>query len=141
MSYFSMFIGCFVSSVRRHTRCALVTGVQTCALPILGPMLKAQLAEHYGIQISTLPSDGSSVQALRHYDANNQVLWLAPGMPLETRNFLIAHQLALCAFADALDSLTEEAALVSDDARKLLRVGLANYAAGDRKRTRLNSSH
>src|SRR3546814_19617233 len=25
----------FVSSIRRHTRCALVTGVQTCALPIL----------------------------------------------------------------------------------------------------------
>src|SRR3546814_10658710 len=24
----------FVSSKRRHTRCALVTGVQTCALPI-----------------------------------------------------------------------------------------------------------
>src|SRR3546814_10950956 len=28
----------FVSSRRRHTRCALVTGVQTCALPILGPL-------------------------------------------------------------------------------------------------------
>src|SRR3546814_10093022 len=26
----------FVSSRRRHTRCALVTGVQTCALPICG---------------------------------------------------------------------------------------------------------
>src|SRR3546814_17355988 len=26
----------FCSSRRRHTRCALVTGVQTCALPILG---------------------------------------------------------------------------------------------------------
>src|SRR3546814_4549703 len=26
---------CFFSSKRRHTRCALVTGVQTCALPIL----------------------------------------------------------------------------------------------------------
>src|SRR3546814_3779815 len=25
---------CFVSIRRRHTRCALVTGVQTCALPI-----------------------------------------------------------------------------------------------------------
>src|SRR3546814_19732831 len=24
----------FLSSIRRHTRCALVTGVQTCALPI-----------------------------------------------------------------------------------------------------------
>src|SRR3546814_11571392 len=27
----------FFSSRRRHTRCALVTGVQTCALPILDP--------------------------------------------------------------------------------------------------------
>src|SRR3546814_2023424 len=27
----------FFSSRRRHTRCALVTGVQTCALPILRP--------------------------------------------------------------------------------------------------------
>src|SRR3546814_10044554 len=26
---------CFFSSRRRHTSCALVTGVQTCALPIL----------------------------------------------------------------------------------------------------------
>src|SRR3546814_1971196 len=29
-----MLIVCFFSSRRRHTRCALVTGVQTCALPI-----------------------------------------------------------------------------------------------------------
>src|SRR3546814_18812452 len=28
---------CFVSSRERHTRCALVTGVQTCALPISAP--------------------------------------------------------------------------------------------------------
>src|SRR3546814_14658394 len=29
-----MYSGFFFSSRRRHTRCALVTGVQTCALPI-----------------------------------------------------------------------------------------------------------
>src|SRR3546814_1709741 len=29
----------FLSSRRRHTRCALVTGVQSCALPISGMML------------------------------------------------------------------------------------------------------
>src|SRR3546814_1278018 len=29
-----MWFGFFFSSRRRHTRCALVTGVQTCALPI-----------------------------------------------------------------------------------------------------------
>src|SRR3546814_9687064 len=30
----------FFSSRRRHTRCALVTGVQTCALPILIELLR-----------------------------------------------------------------------------------------------------
>src|SRR3546814_18673167 len=35
-SIFVIFLFCFFfSSRRRHTRCALVTGVQTCALPIL----------------------------------------------------------------------------------------------------------
>src|SRR3546814_17552512 len=34
------FVFFFFSSRRRHTRCALVTGVQTCALPILVPILK-----------------------------------------------------------------------------------------------------
>src|SRR3546814_11155010 len=34
-----MFVCCFFfSSRRRHTRCALVTGVQTCALPIYDPV-------------------------------------------------------------------------------------------------------
>src|SRR3546814_10117847 len=33
----------FFSSRRRHTRCALVTGVQTCALPIW-PVLTVQLS-------------------------------------------------------------------------------------------------
>src|SRR3546814_8013779 len=34
----------FFSSRRRHTRCALVTGVQTCALPIFTSDLKPQPA-------------------------------------------------------------------------------------------------
>src|SRR3546814_8662165 len=33
----------FFSSRRRHTRCALVTGVQTCALPILFALLNVML--------------------------------------------------------------------------------------------------
>src|SRR3546814_8776364 len=32
--YFMCYFFFFFSSRRRHTRCALVTGVQTCALPI-----------------------------------------------------------------------------------------------------------
>src|SRR3546814_9917547 len=34
VSFLSFFVLFFFSSRRRHTRCALVTGVQTCALPI-----------------------------------------------------------------------------------------------------------
>src|SRR3546814_5649162 len=39
----------FFSSRRRHTRCALVTGVQTCALPIL-----QQLAGRAGLPMPTV---------------------------------------------------------------------------------------
>src|SRR3546814_1113020 len=38
----------FFSSRRRHTRCALVTGVQTCALPIWPNRLEAQLEADVG---------------------------------------------------------------------------------------------
>src|SRR3546814_2809772 len=34
LCYFFLYSFFFFSSRRRHTRCALVTGVQTCALPI-----------------------------------------------------------------------------------------------------------
>src|SRR3546814_17099889 len=34
VSLYTIFYNFFFSSRRRHTRCALVTGVQTCALPI-----------------------------------------------------------------------------------------------------------
>src|SRR3546814_10361213 len=34
----------FFSSRRRHTRCALVTGVQTCALPICAAIAEARAA-------------------------------------------------------------------------------------------------
>src|SRR3546814_9382887 len=36
-----LFITLFFSSRRRHTRCALVTGVQTCALPIFAITIAA----------------------------------------------------------------------------------------------------
>src|SRR3546814_13324492 len=43
----------FFSSRRRHTRCALVTGVQTCALPILYQAVgrQARVAGHVGMAL------------------------------------------------------------------------------------------
>src|SRR3546814_12417028 len=42
----------FFSSRRRHTRCALVTGVQTCALPILIPPQEHDVADFSAFPIA-----------------------------------------------------------------------------------------
>src|SRR3546814_1322730 len=44
MICYTLFSEFFFSSRRRHTRCALVTGVQTCALPISGAVVVADLS-------------------------------------------------------------------------------------------------
>src|SRR3546814_17500778 len=51
----------FFSSRRRHTRCALVTGVQTCALPI-----SSCRAREWPCEGSTIPSCGSRDGQIRH---------------------------------------------------------------------------
>src|SRR3546814_2561475 len=45
----------FFSSRRRHTRCALVTGVQTCALPISRYLTAADILEPDGVPLITFP--------------------------------------------------------------------------------------
>src|SRR3546814_1013666 len=58
----------FFSSRRRHTRCALVTGVQTCALPIL----------------SAAP-DWSDAKAALNSSGTNLTLVASPRIPAEAR--------------------------------------------------------
>src|SRR3546814_7544064 len=52
-----MLISFFFSSRRQHTRCALVTGFQTCALPIL-PVLsivpRREMLASYGVSMATV---------------------------------------------------------------------------------------
>src|SRR3546814_10089398 len=43
---FIFYVCFFFSSRRRHTRCALVTGVQTCALPIWGEKVIAFIEKY-----------------------------------------------------------------------------------------------
>src|SRR3546814_7989922 len=53
MEIFVLRVSCFFfSSRRRHTRCALVTGVQTCALPILAVDDSRATLEMLGEQLS-----------------------------------------------------------------------------------------
>src|SRR3546814_17452416 len=58
----------FFSSRRRHTRCALVTGVQTCALPISFALnerssLSLSFTQRFG-ERTTIRRDGGSSQVI-----------------------------------------------------------------------------
>src|SRR6188768_1253797 len=87
-------IACFFfSSRRRHTRCRLVTGVQTCALPISwrAPMLQVQGAEQpvrlASLQVDVEVAGGAAETRVQmvFFNPNNRILEgklqfpLAPG--------------------------------------------------------------
>src|SRR3546814_9917106 len=61
----------FFSSIRRHTRCALVTGVQTCALPI---SRIAQAPTREGPRINDL----IEVPRVRLIDENGEQVGIVP---------------------------------------------------------------
>src|SRR3546814_1595214 len=109
-----MFFFFFFSSRRRHTRCALVTGVQTCALPIsLGLPLASLGGEGYLIRSVTL--DGAAVTLIT---ANTDIGLLHGAFAW----------LRLAQTGARLDDLD-----ISSAPRIAIRI--------DRKSTRLNSSH
>src|SRR3546814_1532876 len=57
----------FFSSRRRHTRCALVTGVQTCALPISFPLRYIYVYTRYPLLGEELREDGKYRTGLMVY--------------------------------------------------------------------------
>src|SRR3546814_6573203 len=61
LSFFCFFF--FFSSRRRHTRCALVTGVQTCALPISLCLSSVTLSGHGCDQLSSSSGRSPSLAA------------------------------------------------------------------------------
>src|SRR3546814_1238274 len=69
------FVFCFFSSRRRHTRCALVTGVQTCALPIF---LLAPLRPEFS------RGSGGAIAAVSHANRQQQM-----GIGEQVRDFLL----------------------------------------------------
>src|SRR3546814_5384560 len=70
---FDVFYGVFFfSSRRRHTRCALVTGVQTCALPISSMPIMAARVYHDGKLVRDLGPD----EAIPEDCDNGDFFWL-----------------------------------------------------------------
>src|SRR3546814_10126994 len=112
-----MFVFFFFSSRRRHTRCALVTGVQTCALPILLLGSAHQIEREFRVMAALGPTE----------------------LP-------VARVVGLCEDAEVIGSDFYVMDYVGGRSfwdQRLPGLDAAEKRAiyGDRKSTRLNSSH
>src|SRR3546814_1633975 len=152
----------FFSSRRRHTRCALVTGVQTCALPISegNDVLMAAVLDALTMvqgQLDTIAKSNSRIEAtqkdilhrLDTIDAGQAgvtdlvpVLETILGRLIEDRDlnragFARTAEVSAFAYAAAMGNRMPLPVEVADDPL------LERYAfhQPDRKSTRLNSSH
>jgi hypothetical protein len=98
---------------------------EALASALAGPApLEAALAAR-GVAVAVADDEEAP---LARFDGH--VLTLGPALPPESRRFLLAHRLAALAFAGPIAALVAAAALPGEEARRLLAVGLANYAAG-----------
>jgi predicted transcriptional regulator/transcriptional regulator with XRE-family HTH domain len=86
--------------------------------------LERHLGDAHGIAIH------SRAGALREFDPATRSLFLDPGQPPESRRFQLAWQVAAVEFVADIAAVIEGSGLRSEAARKLLFIGLSNYAAG-----------
>src|SRR3546814_16282766 len=116
----SMFVFVF-SSRRRHTRCALVTGVQTCALPICALLASHPEADPLVVQaacylhdIVNLPKNHPErAQASRMAAAQARGQLARAGFPAGKLD-AVAHAIEAHSFSAGIAPTTTEARFVPD---------------------------
>src|SRR3546814_9985283 len=126
----NLFLVCsfFFSSRRRHTRCALVTGVQTCALPIYAPCRAKGQFRTVDTVIGAVEQrhrhihDRKTERSLRHRVANTL---------LDGRNPLLGH----CAAGDLLRSEEHTSELQS-----LMRISYAVFCLKKKNKQTTNTT-
>jgi len=83
----------------------------------------------HGVHVEVVPSDIAH-DMLRRYDPSERRLQLSEVLPPRSRNFQLAHQIALLGFRPVLDRYIAQGRLGSAASEVLSRVALANYFAG-----------
>jgi predicted transcriptional regulator len=73
---------------------------------------------------------GEAKGVLRRFDPEKKVLTLSELLPTRSRAFQLAHQIALLTQTSALERVSSDPLLTSDESRALAKVALANYFAG-----------
>lgn len=92
--------------------------------------LARRLAQAHGISIVRAGRDDGDGTTLRRYDAAQRLIHLSPALSPGQQAFHMATQLAFLEAGELIGELTETANFASDEARRLARIGLANYFAG-----------
>ena len=93
----------------------------------LAPWLEQRLARH-SVHVERV--DGSSPPDKRRYDPDARRLTLSARLSEGQQAFQMATQLALLEMNGQIDELVRALELADAQARRLARIGLANYAAG-----------
>lgn len=93
-------------------------------------VLEKRLFHAHGIRVVRRALHSGSKEFQRHFDSEQCILSLSPHLKIGQAAFQMATQLAFLEAADVINALTGKAALSGDEARRLTRVGLANYFAG-----------
>jgi predicted transcriptional regulator/transcriptional regulator with XRE-family HTH domain len=84
-----------------------------------------RLRRVHGVTMTVQPLEA----ALRRYDPATRSLALSENLPRESRGFHMAFQLALLEARTAVETVVNEAAPSTPEARMLIRIGLLNYVA------------
>lgn len=94
--------------------------------------LVRRLAQVHGIQVvrGGLGDHDNGGESQRRYDPGNKLLHLSPSLSAGQCAFHMATQLAFLEAGELIDQIADSAAFASDEARRLARIGLANYFAG-----------
>ena len=91
--------------------------------------LTRYLERTHGVRVRTV-TVGEMRGAVRRFDRERRELQLSEILRRGSRNFQLAVQAALLGSSRALDALTVDPKLTSDESRSLARVALAGYLAG-----------
>src|SRR3546814_4797042 len=120
----------FFSSRRRHTRCALVTGVQTCALPICAVSVAVARVAHDGL-VTIIAIFICIIALSRIISAYYFDLQVKRGAATGSRSWELAYELGAWFYAGLVGLMAFAVLVRSDDAIiHMLAVSLATGYSG-----------
>lgn len=92
--------------------------------------LEKRLAHAHGIRIVRSAWNDGGAEGQRRFDPAQKILTLSPHLTAGQAAFQMATQIAFLEAASLIDAQAGDAGLSGEEARRLARIGLANYFAG-----------